>query len=165
MFAISFLSLSSWALQLRQSHPLILVLGPGVSVSTHYLSWWSCCAWVTFSELLLPSLAPKKVREARFLSSKVIFVYLRVVLCFGFLNGILIMCRWLAGSLDVTLCGFFCLACMEQWGRTGILAQASSSRLGENIRGLPKVLPRALAQAAHSHFQQHPVSLRRDGLA
>ncbi|QCE14217.1 hypothetical protein DEO72_LG11g1216 [Vigna unguiculata] len=33
---------------------------------THYLSWWSCCAWVTFSELLLPSLAPKKIREARF---------------------------------------------------------------------------------------------------
>ena len=69
-------------------HPLILVLGPGVSVLAHYLSWWSCCAWVTFSELLLPSLAPKKVSEARFLSSKVIFVCLRVVLCFRCLNGI-----------------------------------------------------------------------------
>ncbi|QCE14775.1 hypothetical protein DEO72_LG11g1781 [Vigna unguiculata] len=34
------------------------------------------------------------------------------------------------------------------WGRTGILAQASSSRLGENIRGSPKVLPRALAHRA-----------------
>jgi len=42
---------------------------------------------------------------------------------------------------------FFYLACVEQWGRTGILAQASSSRLGENSRSSHRVLPRALAQA------------------
>jgi len=42
---------------------------------------------------------------------------------------------------------FFCLACAEQWGRTDILAQASSSRLGENISNSLRVLPRALAQA------------------
>jgi len=59
---------------------------------------------------------PKKVREARFLGSKAIFVCLRVVLCFGFLNGILIMCRWLADSLDVTLCGF---SALHAWNSGG----------------------------------------------
>jgi len=44
--------------------------------------------------------------------------------------------------LDVVVSG---VACAEQWGRSDILAQASSSRLGENIRGSPKVLPRTLA--------------------
>jgi len=42
---------------------------------------------------------------------------------------------------------FFCLACVEQWGRTDILAQASSSRPGKNISSSPRVLPPALAQA------------------
>ena len=65
---------------------------------------------------MLPSLTPKKVTEARFLSFKEIFVCLRVVLCFGFLNGILIMCRWLVGSLDVTLCGFFALHAWNSGG-------------------------------------------------
>ena len=41
---------------------------------------------------------------------------------------------------------FSYLARVEQWGRTHILVQASSSRLGENISSSLRVLPRALAQ-------------------
>jgi len=57
------------------------------------------------------------------------------------------------------------VACVEQWGRTNILAQASSSRLSENSRCSPRVLPRALAQASSSRFERHSVSLKREGLA
>ncbi|QCD94792.1 hypothetical protein DEO72_LG5g2880 [Vigna unguiculata] len=57
------------------------------------------------------------------------------------------------------------VACAEQWGRTDILAQASSSRLGENTRVSPRVLPRALAQARSCVFERQASSLRRDSLA
>ena len=148
-------------------HPLILVLGPGVFVSAHYLSWWSCCAWVTFSELLLPSLVPKKVREARCLSNKAIFVCLRVVMCFGCLNGILIMFRWLAGSLEVTLCGF---SALHAWNSGGELifspkrvrlaqARISKARLRFCLECSPRrpiqvsATPR-LAQARWTHLSE-----------
>jgi len=54
--------------------------------------------------------------------------------------------------------GWICsdVACVEQWGRTDILAQASSSRLGENTRGSPRVLPRALAQARGCVLSDRP---------
>ncbi|QCD78457.1 hypothetical protein DEO72_LG1g2090 [Vigna unguiculata] len=35
---------------------------------------------------------------------------------------------------------YFCPACVEQWGRTDILAQASSPRLGKNSRSSPRVM-------------------------
>jgi len=74
---------------------------------------------------------------------------------FGCLNGILIMCKWLPYILDVALC-HFCLAWVEQWGRTNILAQASSSRLGENTSSSLRVLPRALAQARGCVLSDRP---------
>ncbi|QCD77864.1 hypothetical protein DEO72_LG1g1492 [Vigna unguiculata] len=51
---------------------------------------------------------------------------------------------------------FFCLACVERWGRTDILVQASSSRLGENTNSSLRVLPRALAQARGCVLSDRP---------
>jgi len=48
---------------------------------------------------------------------------------------------------------------------SGILAQASLSRLGEISSNSPSLPTRAVAQATSSSFEQEHISLRRGGLA
>jgi len=47
----------------------------------------------------------------------------------------------------------------------GFFTQASVSRLGEISSNSPRLLARAIAQAASSCFEREPISLRRGGLA
>ena len=102
-----------------------------------YSSSWNCDTRLIRVWFLL--VLKTEVRGAGFSSSKFICLCLRVILGFGCLNGILIMCEWVAYILEVALCLF--MPCMrgtvgENWYSR--LARIPATRSGLCLEHSPR---------------------------